>query len=269
MLTSAAGLSIIVAFLALWLTLENFLRKTSLNISGKLEFYNYKAQKSGYSYDTSLSSFQLNNYKDKTVVIYRAYLSLRNGLYIQILDASKNHILLKAYDTHLEKLDMLFYYKLNNEFKVIQDSDISKAKLYLDTNEGKYKVRNGRKAWIPANNKTLFPISVEQNHNLNVKFCFYDPVKVSMGNPTVYQIEYGQKTIDVSGKTIDVSNISSVDDLKALLNKESPPIAQGYYVWDPIKKLHEQYPDWINAKKINFKNFLIEAIRTCLTKFRK
>lgn len=269
MLTSAAGLSIIVAFLALWLTLENFLRKTSLNISGKLEFYNYKAQKSGYSYDTSLSSFQLNNYKDKTVVIYRAYLSLRNGLYIQILDASKNPILLKAYDTHLEKLDMSFYYKLNNEFKVIQDLDISKAKLYLDTNEGKYKVRNGRKAWIPANNKTLFPISVEQNHNLNVKFCFYDPVKVSMGNPTVYQIEYGQKTIDVSGKTIDVSNISSVDDLKALLNKESPPIAQGYYVWDPIKKLHEQYPDWVNAKKINFKNFLIEAIRTCLTKFRK
>ena len=60
-----------------------------------------------------------------------------------------------------------------------------------------------------------------------------------------------------------------IDDLKALLNKESPPIAQGYYVWDPIKKLHEQYPDWVNAKKINFKNFLIEAIRNCLTKFRK
>ena len=184
------------------------------------------------------------------------------------MDASKNPILLKAYDTHLEKLDMSFYYKLNNEFKVIQDSDISKAKLYLDTNEGKYKVRNGRKAWIPANNKTLFPISVEQNHNLNVKFYFYDPLQLSMGNRTIYQIEYGQKFVEVRGKTIDVSNINSVEDLKSLLNKESS-VAQGYHIWDPIKKLHVQYPDWVNAKKINFNNSLIEAIKTCLTKFRK
>lgn len=265
MLTSAAGLSIIVAFFALWLTLENFLRKTSLKITGKLEFFDYKVTKSGYSFDSGLASFQLNNYKDKTVVIYKVYLYLRKNIYIEILDTSKNPILLKAYDTYFEKLEKPLYYEMNNEPKVIKDLNLSKAILYLDTNEGKYKVKKGAKHWIPNMAYTLVPKNSDYNYDLNIKFYFADRSQLALSNYYT-SISFGQEYVDVRGKEIYVGEIETVEDLKELLQKESPTFS-GYDVWQPINRLNESYPDWLNAKPLDFnspfsmiKNKLINVI---------
>jgi hypothetical protein len=264
-LATPISFTIFIAFFAVAFALENYLRKTDLNISGKVEFYNYKPKKSGYSYDTGVASFQLNNYKDKTVVIYRVYLLLKRGVYIQLLETSKNPILLKAYDTHFEKFKMPLYYTMNNESKVIRDLDISKAKLYLDTNEGKYKVKKGAKHWIPDVTYTLVPKNTDHDYDLNIKFYFADKLQLSLNN-SYTSIAFGQDYVLVRGKKIYVGDIETVEDLKGLLQKESPTIS-GYDVWQPISRLQANHPDWLNAKVLDFnnsfsimKNEFVEAI---------
>lgn len=198
MLTSAAGLSIIVAFFALWLTLENYLRKSSLKITGNLEFYHHQTKLSAYSYDSGIQSFQLNNYKDKTVVIYKVYLRLKRNLYIEILDVSNEPILLKAYDTYFKKLKSPLYYIMNNQPRMIKNTNLSKAKLYLDTNEGKYKVKKGFKHWIPENANILIPKILDKNHDFDIKFICRD--RMGLPDSDNFLIKFGQDHVEVRGK---------------------------------------------------------------------
>lgn len=247
MLTSAAGLSIIVAFFALWLTLENFLRKMSLKVTGKIEFFDYKKPKNGCSYDSGIASFQLNNYKDKTVVIYRIYLKVKRGLYILLLDRSKNPILLKAYDTHFEKLKRPLYYQLNGTAKVLKNFDLSKAKLCLDTNEGKYQVKKGFKHWVPEPKETLIPHITERDYNLEIKFVAREK---SLGMPgRYYEIYFDQEYLEVNHKQIYVGNIETAEKLEELLKSELG-VFPGYSVWEPVKKVKEENPDWFEATKL-------------------
>ena len=149
MLTSAAGLSIIVAFFALWLTLENFLRKTDLNITGRFDVSTFQPNQNGDGYDVSISSFQLNNYKDKAVIIFSVYLRLKNNIYIKLVDATNDPIVLKAYDTYSKTFKNTLYYENENKAKLIKNINFGTAILCLDTNEGKYEVKKKIKNWSP------------------------------------------------------------------------------------------------------------------------
>lgn len=239
MLTSAAGLSIIVAFFALWLTLENFLRKTNLNISGKVEVFSISELNKKESYDSGVSSFQLNNYKDKTVIIYKVFLKIGKGHFIKLLDVRKKPILLKAYDTHFHDFKQPLFYNLANTPKRISRIDLTKSNLYLDTNEGRYKVRKAIKHWNPSANKILIPLTTDCNYELEKRFIVTDHNWLNRD----YYIEFDQEEIEISGIIISLKEINNSKELEYFLNLKFSAISR-FSVSEPSKDVANEYPQW-------------------------
>lgn len=270
-LTTPISFTIFIAFFAVAFGLENYLRKTDLDISGRIEIYNYAPKKSGYSYDTSIVSFQLNNYKDKTVVIYKVYLRLDENLYIELLDATKEPILLKAYDTYLKKLEKTLYYQKDNKPILIKNINLTNSNIYLDTNEGRYKVKKKIENWAPKKENTLIPITTTKEYEFDVKFYIQENSPISL-QPTIYAVNFDQEIIKINGKNVNIKNIENVEELKGLLEKETPNFG-GYSVWSPMDRIVEQYPNWIIASNIddknNFINYLIGLRERLLGKFRQ
>ncbi|TCB59600.1 hypothetical protein [Acinetobacter terrae] len=267
-LATPISFTIFIAFFAVAFALENYLRKTDLNISGKVELHSNEATKSGCSYDVGVANFELNNYKDKTVVIYRVYLYLKEGFYIELLNSKKKPILLKAYDTYYQDFKRPLYYMLDNDSKTIQNVEFSKAKLYLDTNEGRYRVKKSIENWNPDIRKTLIPKTSENDYDFNVKFYFQARSFLSVSlQDTINRIEYNQDVLILENKEIDISSIHTIEDLRNLLNKESP-VMKGYHIWSPIEDVKNKYPDWDKREQLNFADDWMKGIRKCLNKAR-
>lgn len=249
-LATPISFTIFIAFFAVAFALENYLRKTDLNISGRIDFYKNEITKSGFSHDIGVSSFELNNYKDKTVVIYRVYLYLNEGFYIELVNSENEPILLKAYDTYYKDFKRPLFYYLENKPKNLKNVNFSKTKLYLDTNEGKYKVKKRIEKWKANCSKTLVPKIPMDNYDFNVRFYFRARSFLGMSSGETYKIEYDQKNLQIDDIEIDVTNICTINDLHELLNKKLPK-ANGYDIWSPIEGIKVNYPDWEKSTKLD------------------
>lgn len=237
-LVTPISFTIFIAFFAVAFALENYLRKTDLNITGKLEFYEYQNIENGYSYDTGIESFQLNNYKDKTIVIYKVYLRLKRNLYIELLDASKNPILLKAYDTYYKKLDQPLFYLMNNKSKLVKRLGMGNVRLFLDTNEGNYQVKKAIKTWELDHKKILYPVIPSKKYDFNYRFIITDGMAGI--NKKIY-VKYGQEKVEIWSKSFDLSNIKDAEDLKVKLNQQYGSMAR-FTVYSAAEIVNKDYP---------------------------
>lgn len=263
MLTSAAGLSIIVAFFALWLTLENFLRKTNLNIRGKFELNDQKI-KFLKTFDQSVTQFQLSNYKDKNVLIYDVYLkvktksiiSIKKPYYIHLKSYSNNPLILKAYDSVSEKMTKVLAYEHDGQGYWVGDYLCqNKLTLILNTNEGKYEVKKFIKSWMPS--KLVSPITIVPEYKVDptLKFSLSARHQWSIkvhDSLYYYQIYHSDKELKIDGYLINVDKVNTEEELLENIQIVMKGVFDQYQIkiFQSPEIINKNYPQLINIKNI-------------------
>lgn len=137
-----------VSLIALSFVIRNYFRKSGIYVKGQ-----FCISSSAYAEDQYVSTFTLENFKDRPVIIFKIFLRVGPNYYIELADFEHDPKILKPYESFAQALEPVDYYsvnmkriKLNN---LLSSKDV-KTSLVLSTSQGKYVVKEWIKRWDPV-----------------------------------------------------------------------------------------------------------------------
>lgn len=141
-------IAISVSLVALYFAVRNYRRKSGIHIRGQFGIIS-----SAYAEDKYVSSITLENFKDRSVIIFKIFLRIGSNYYIEIDDFESEPKILKSYESFTNNYGPVDFYSCNlNRIKLNKLLDSKKAKLniVLSTSHGKYVVKEWIDRWDPV-----------------------------------------------------------------------------------------------------------------------
>ena len=126
--------SFVIASFAVFLSFRGDRRKAGIEI------------RCSYSITHSISSKEpwvgvvwLENVKDRSVVIYKIYLEVGHGFYIEVEDLTDNPLTLAPYDVYHQEYDPIEFYTHGvSRLTGLLDDETQRRRIVLTTSEGRY-----------------------------------------------------------------------------------------------------------------------------------
>ena len=162
-------IALVISLIALSVAIRNYLRKSGIHVKGQ-----FTISSSTYAEDQYVDHFTLENFKDRSVVIFKVFLRVGPNYYIELSNFEHEPKILKSYESFTQVLDPVDYYSLNmNRIKLNQLLNSKKVKtfLVLSTSNGKYVVKEWIQRWDPImdlfKNHFTAPIQSMRSNNQN------------------------------------------------------------------------------------------------------
>jgi len=142
----AAIASFATAMTALVYTIRADRRKSGLDIR-----CSFGAATSIYSSEGWIGRVLLQNRKDRSVTIYKIYVEVGYGFYVEVDDFDEQPLILEPYGSFQKEYDPIEFYAggLYRWTGVFADRQ-ARQKLVLATAEGRYSPKRWKKAWNPV-----------------------------------------------------------------------------------------------------------------------
>lgn len=140
-------IALAVSLTALYFVVRNYWRKSGTHIRGQ-----FCISSSAYAEDKYVSSVTLENFKDRSVIIFKVFLRVGANYYIELDDFEHEPRILKPYESYTNHYGPVDFYCLNmNRIKLnnLLGSKGVKKSLVLSTSHGKYVVRDWINRWDP------------------------------------------------------------------------------------------------------------------------
>ena len=136
-----------ISIVALLFVVRNFLRKSGIFVKGQ-----FIISSSAYAEDQYVNRYTIENFKDRSVIIFKVFLRIGPNYYVELSDFEHEPKILKSYESFTQNLEPVDYYsvsmkriKLNN----LLSSKKVKTCLVLSTSHGKYVVKQLIQRWDP------------------------------------------------------------------------------------------------------------------------
>lgn len=143
----ATFIAICISLTALSFAIRNYRRKSGIHVRGQ-----FCISSSAYAEDKYVSSITLENFKDRSVIIFKIFLRISPNYYIELDDFEREPKILKSYESFTNNYGPVDFYchslnriKLNN----ILTARKSKINIILSTSNGKYVVKEWINRWDP------------------------------------------------------------------------------------------------------------------------
>ncbi len=140
-------LTLILTTTALYFTIKTYDLKKGQNIRGS-----YSTSRCIYCEDTYVHTVELENYKDKAIVIYNIYLKIGHNYYLELEDFESKPLILNPFEIYKKEYEPIDLYSISLTHvsidKLFANKKVKKQ-IVLSTSNGKYKVRNPIKHWSP------------------------------------------------------------------------------------------------------------------------
>ena len=143
-----SGVALIISIIALVYTARTFFLKSGLNVRGTYGITSSRSCEERY-----VSHVTIENMKDRAVVVFKIYLKLGSGHYIEIDDFEEKPLIINAFEVFHKEYDPIVYYDFNDERLIMDDllkDDKIKKRIVLKTTEGKYNVQTNTVFWDPV-----------------------------------------------------------------------------------------------------------------------
>lgn len=140
-------IALVVSLIALLFVVRNYWRKSGIHIRGQ-----FCICSSANAEDKYVTSVTLENFKDRSVIIFKVFLRVGANYYIELNDFEHDPKILKPYESHTSHYGPVDFYCSNmNRIKLNQLLESRKVKknLVLSTSHGKYVVKEWIKRWDP------------------------------------------------------------------------------------------------------------------------
>lgn len=140
-------IALAVSLTALYFVISNYWRKSGTHIKGQFLTSSY-----AYAEDKYVSSVTLENYKDRSVIIFKIFLRVGANYYIELDNFENDPKILKPYESYTNHYGPVDFYCVNmNRIKLnkLLDSRSVKKSLVLSTSHGKYVVKEWINRWDP------------------------------------------------------------------------------------------------------------------------
>lgn len=162
-------IALVISVIALSVAIRNYLRKSGIHVKG-----HFTISSSVYAEDQYVDHFTLENFKDRSVIIFKVFLRVGPNYYIELSNFEHEPKILKSYESFTKILGPVDYYSLNmNRIKLNQllSSKEVKTFLVLSTSNGKYVVKEWIQRWDPItdffDNHFTAPIQSMRSNNQN------------------------------------------------------------------------------------------------------
>ena len=139
--TSLSALAIVIA-------VSGYRRKSGMRIHG-----DFSIATSIDCDDPFVSSYALENLKDRTATIYASYLRVGPNYYIELEDFEESPLILRPFETYKRTLGPIEFYASGNrrvDMKQLLRTGQRNSKLVLSSSEGKYVVQKLINRWTPV-----------------------------------------------------------------------------------------------------------------------
>ena len=103
--------------------------------------------------DPFVSSYALENLKDRTATIYASYLRVGPNYYIELEDFEESPLILRPFETYKRTLGPIEFYASGNrrvDMRQLLGTGQRNSKLVLSSSEGKYVVQKQINRWSPV-----------------------------------------------------------------------------------------------------------------------
>lgn len=137
-----------IGLIALYFAARNYRRKSGIHIRGQ-----YCISSAIYAEDKYIGSITLENFKDRSVIIFKIFIKIGHNYYIELNDFESEPKILKSYESFTCNYEPVDFYCMNmSRIKMnnLLDSRNSKINIVLSTSQGKYVVRKFIKRWDPV-----------------------------------------------------------------------------------------------------------------------
>ncbi|MGO4746512.1 hypothetical protein [Serratia quinivorans] len=144
----ASFIAIIISLTALYFAVRNYRRKSGIHIRGQ-----FCITSSANAEDKYVSSITLENFKDRSVIIFKVFLRVGINYYIEIDDFEHDPKILKSYESYTSNYGPVDFYCFNmNRIKLnhFLHSRNTKIHIVLSTSHGKYVVKDFIERWDPV-----------------------------------------------------------------------------------------------------------------------
>ncbi|WP_313499911.1 hypothetical protein [Stutzerimonas nitrititolerans] len=137
-----------VSLTALYFVIRNYWRKSGTHIKGQ-----FCIVSSAYAEDKYVSSVTLENFKDRSVIIFKVFLRVGANYYIELDDFEHEPKILKPYESYTNHYGPVDFYCVSmNRIKLnrLLSSKGVKKSLVLSTSHGRYVVKEWISRWDPV-----------------------------------------------------------------------------------------------------------------------
>ena len=141
-------IALAVSLTALYFVIRNYWRKSGTHIRGQ-----FCISSSAYAEDKYVSSITLENFKDRSVIIFKVFLRVGANYYIVLDNFEHTPKILMPYESYASHYEPVDFYCLNlNRIKLnhLLSSKKVKKHLVLSTSHGKYVVKEWIDRWDPV-----------------------------------------------------------------------------------------------------------------------
>lgn len=140
-------LTLLLTSTALYFTIKTYGLKKGQHIRGS-----YGTSSNIECEDTYIYNIELENYKDKAIVIYSIYLKIGHNYYLELENFKSEPLILNPFELYKKEYDSIDLYSINcNRISIerlLRDEKVKKQ-IVLSTSKGKYKVKRTIKYWTP------------------------------------------------------------------------------------------------------------------------
>lgn len=139
--------TLVLTSTALYFTIKTYGLKKGKHIRGS-----YSTSRCIYCEDSYVHTVELENYKDKTMIIYNIYLKIGHNYYLELENFESNPLILNPFELYKKEYDPIDLYSINLNYvsidKLLANKKVKKQ-IVLSTSSGRYKVRKPIKYWSP------------------------------------------------------------------------------------------------------------------------
>ncbi len=126
--------SFVIAILALVFSIRGDRRKTGIDIG-----CDFSVASSIWSSERWVAEVRLENLKDRSVSIYKIYLEIGHGLYIEVEDFTDTPLTLDAYSVYHKEYDPIEFYSAGmSRVTGFLDDKKTRQRILLTTSQGRY-----------------------------------------------------------------------------------------------------------------------------------
>lgn len=264
-------LTLILTSTALYYTIKTYGLKKGQRIRGS-----YGTSSGIYCNDTYISNVELENYKDKAIVIYSIYLKIGYNYYLELENFESKPLILNPFELYRKEYDPIDLYSINCNHisinKLLKNKKVKKQ-IVLSTSKGKYKVKKTIKHWSPLNyffkNYSTGIIHIDRSiykdksYGANVKYLI--DLKYSDGSEQIVPI-YNKYFNIFKSFNITRENIESKLKLETFLNQmidEGKLKCEYFEVVDIEGFRNERYSNYgtenVELEKCGWFNYFIVA----------
>lgn len=131
--------SFVIASFAVFLAFRGDRRKTGMDIR-----CDFAVSSAIWSKEPWVSKVRLENVKDRSVVIYKIYLEIGHGLYIEVEDLTDNPLTLGPYDVYQKEYDPIEFYAYSlSRLTGLLDDKTKRRRIVLTTSQGRHIPKSG------------------------------------------------------------------------------------------------------------------------------